>query len=83
MRDAVELEKRGVPTVTFVQDGFAVAARAQAKMLGMPDLPFVVVHYLNAKNQPWLTDEERHKMMEEHWGEIIGGLTKPPPQPAR
>ncbi|MEK7873000.1 MAG: hypothetical protein AAB502_03960 [Chloroflexota bacterium] len=83
MRDAVELEKKGIPTVTFVQDGFALAARAQAKMLGMAELPLVVVHYLNAMNQPWLTDEERHKMMEDHWGEIVGGLTKTPPQPAR
>ena len=65
-----------MPTVTFVLDGFAQAARAQAKMLGIPDLPLVVVHYLNAKGQPWLSDDERREMMESHWPEIVSGVTK-------
>jgi hypothetical protein len=37
--DAVEIERRGIPTVTVFSSAFAEAARAQAAGRGMPDLP--------------------------------------------
>lgn len=43
MLDAVALEERGVPTVTFVTEPFVAAARAVAAARGMPDLPLVVI----------------------------------------
>lgn len=43
MLDAVALEQRGVPTVTFVTEPFVGAARAVARSLGLPDLPLVVI----------------------------------------
>ncbi len=42
MRDAIELEKRGKPTITVTHDKFERAAHAHAKSLGMPDLPLLV-----------------------------------------
>ncbi len=42
MRDAVELEQRGKPTITIAHDKFERASRAHAKSLGMPDLPLLV-----------------------------------------
>lgn len=43
MLDAVALEERGIPTVTFVTEPFVGAARAVARNLGLPDLPLVVI----------------------------------------
>jgi hypothetical protein len=41
--DAVALEQRGIPTVTFVTEPFVGAARAVARSLGLPDLVLVVI----------------------------------------
>ena len=43
MLDAVALEQRGIPTVTFVTEPFVSAARAVARSLGLPDLRLVVI----------------------------------------
>lgn len=43
MLDAVALEQRGIPTVTFVTEPFIGAARAVARSLGYPDLALVVI----------------------------------------
>lgn len=42
MRDAVELEKRGKPTVTISHDKFERASHIHARSLGMPDLVFLI-----------------------------------------
>lgn len=42
MVDAVEIERRGKPTVTIVHDVFERAARLHARALGMPELPLLV-----------------------------------------
>ena len=43
MLDAIHLEQQGTPSLTFVTEPFALAARAHAKMHGLPDLPLIVV----------------------------------------
>ena len=43
MLDAVALEQRGIPTVTFVTEPFVGAARAVARNLGLADLQLVVI----------------------------------------
>lgn len=43
MLDAVALEDRGIPTVTFVTEPFAAAARSIARSRGLPDLPLAVI----------------------------------------
>ena len=42
MRDAVELEQKGKPTITIAHDTFERASRSHARSLGMPDLPLLV-----------------------------------------
>ena len=42
MRDAVELEKNGKPTVTISHDKFERASHIHARSLGMPDLVFLI-----------------------------------------
>jgi len=39
----VELQKRGVPTVTVVTEKFVSLAKASAKSYGYPDLPLLIV----------------------------------------
>jgi len=41
--DAVALEQRGIPTVTFVTEPFVGAAQAVARSQGFADLPLVVI----------------------------------------
>ncbi len=43
MLDAVNLERRGIPTVTVVTEPFSQAADTVARSLGMPEVPRVVV----------------------------------------
>jgi len=48
--DAVELERRGVPTVTLCHAEFETSARQYAASLGLPDLPFSVYPAPNQGN---------------------------------
>jgi len=41
----MELEKRGVPTVTFVGDLFVVLANFERQTFGLPGLPLAVIDY--------------------------------------
>jgi hypothetical protein len=41
--DAAHLEKQGTPSLTFVTEPFAHAARTHARIHQMPDLPLVIV----------------------------------------
>ena len=43
MHDAVALEKQGIPTTVVVHDTFERAARTQAQIMGLPDLPLAVM----------------------------------------
>ncbi|MBI2871646.1 MAG: hypothetical protein HYY00_00465 [Chloroflexi bacterium] len=43
MHDANNLEQRGIPTVTIAHDNFVAAARAQARVLGRPNLKLAVM----------------------------------------
>ena len=39
----MSLEKRNVPTATFLTDAFASYGKGLAKMQGMPELPTIVI----------------------------------------
>ena len=43
MLDAVHLEERGIPTLTFVTAPFESAARTHARIQGLPDIPLIIV----------------------------------------
>jgi hypothetical protein len=44
--DAARLRRRGIDTIAIVWEGFEKAARAQAKLHGVRDLPIFVVPQL-------------------------------------
>lgn len=69
MRDAVELEKRGIPTLSVIQDRFEREARAVARMLGMPDLPMIIepsadAGYMGSRDASVLLRERRDQVFE-------------------
>jgi hypothetical protein len=41
--DSVHLEQLGIPSVVIVTEPFATAAKVNARVQGMPDLPMIVV----------------------------------------
>ncbi len=43
MLDAVHLERQGTPSLTFVTEPFAHAARTHARLHQLPDLPLIIV----------------------------------------
>ena len=79
MRDGVELERRGVPSVTVIHDLFESAGRAQARALGLADLQFAVVGRTNA----WETPEEVLAKADALFPTIVAELTTPGKEAAR
>ena len=47
MRDGVAIFKAGYPVVVVVQTSFENAARAQAKIQGVPNLKILVIPHVN------------------------------------
>jgi hypothetical protein len=56
--DATRLRKRGIDTVVIVWDSFEKAARALAKLQGVPDLPILTIpHMITGEDD----DDQRRK----------------------
>jgi hypothetical protein len=68
--DAVALERQGTPSLTFVTEPFAQAARTHSRLRGLPDLPLVIVpsDYLDR------SDEAVAAKLDPMIDEIIGRL---------
>ncbi len=55
--DAVEIERRGIPTVTVFSTAFATAARKQAAGRGMADLPLArIPHPMHTAQRDVVTE---------------------------
>jgi hypothetical protein len=57
LRDAVELELVGIPSVAVVHHSMAGTAKAMAQVSGMPDYPYVTVDYPHVPLATWTPDE--------------------------
>jgi hypothetical protein len=57
LRDSVELEWAGVPSVAIVHESMAGSARAMARVSGMPDYGFCTVPYPHIPLAVWTDDE--------------------------
>ena len=73
----VELEKAGVPTVSFTAKGFVEDSRRSAQAFGLPAAPIAVVE-LPFTNQ---TPEEIRRAVDGCIDQLIGALTKVPTTP--
>jgi hypothetical protein len=72
VRDGIEFERRGKPTVVLAHDRFIKAARAQAANLQMPDLNIAVIE----QGRPWHTDEMHKAEVEKIIPQVAQGLAK-------
>ncbi len=45
MHDAIEFEKRGIPTAVICTEPFISSAKAMSKIGGIPDYPYVVLEH--------------------------------------
>jgi hypothetical protein len=59
VRDAVELEWAGIPSVPIVHAAMAGSARAMARVSGMGEYGFVTVDYPHIPLAVWTPDEIR------------------------
>jgi hypothetical protein len=59
LRDAVELEWVGIPSVAIIHESMAGTARAMASVSAMPDYAFVTVDYPHVPLAVWTPDEIR------------------------
>jgi hypothetical protein len=57
LRDAVELEWAGIPTVCIVHKEMTGSAKAIARISGHEDYPFIVVDYPHIPTAIWSPDE--------------------------
>jgi hypothetical protein len=57
LRDAVELEWAGVPSVAVIHESMEGSARAMALVSGMPDYRFVLVRYPHPPLAMWGPEE--------------------------
>lgn len=57
MRDSVELEWAGIPSVAVVHQSMEGTARAMARVSGMPDYGFVTVDYPHIPLAVWTAEE--------------------------
>jgi hypothetical protein len=57
LRDSVELEWEGIPSVAIVHESMEGTARAMARVSGMADYEFVTVPYPHIPLAVWSDDE--------------------------
>jgi len=75
LRDSVELEWAGVPSVAIVHEAMEGSARAMARVSGMPDYEFLTVPYPHIPLAVW-TDEEIDEVARELAPKVLARLTK-------
>ncbi|MBI2907223.1 MAG: hypothetical protein HYX92_06160 [Chloroflexi bacterium] len=78
MRDAVEFQKRGLPTVTICHDAFEVAARSQAVAMGYAGMPLVAIR----QAQPGDDRDAFRDRAEKALPAIVAALADPSPRTA-
>lgn len=72
MLDSAALEKRGVHTVTIVWDNFEKAARAQARVQGVPDLALALI----PRRQGTETAEDQRAKADAALADVVAGLLR-------
>jgi hypothetical protein len=75
LRDSVELEWAGVPSVAIVHEAMEGSARAMARVSGMPDYEFLTVPYPHIPLAVW-TDDEIDEIARELAPKVLARLTK-------
>ncbi len=75
MRDAIELEWAGIPSVSLIHEAVRGSAEAMAKLSGVADYPFVIGGYPYAPTAVW-TDAEIQSLARELTPAVRALLTR-------
>ena len=75
MRDAVELEWEGVPSVPIIHKAVQGSAESMAKLSGVPDYPFVIADYPFIPTAIW-SDEEIDRLADDLTPAVRALLTR-------
>lgn len=59
MRDAIELEWEGVPSLAIIHEAVRGSAESMARLSGFPDYGFILVDYPWIPTAVWTDDEVR------------------------
>jgi hypothetical protein len=75
LRDAVELEWAGIPSLPIIHHSVRGSAESMAKLSGVPDYPFLIVDYPYIPTALW-SDDEVARLADEITDGVIGMLTR-------
>lgn len=75
MRDAIELEWAGIPSVAIIHTALAGSANSMKRLSGVPDYGFVTVDYPHIPTGVW-TDDEIREMARKLAPQVVRALTK-------
>ena len=78
MRDSVELEWAGIPSVAIVHEAMEGSAAAMAQVSGMREYGFVTVPYPHIPLAVW-TDEEIEEVARDLAPQLLARLTRVDP----
>jgi hypothetical protein len=74
LRDAVELEWEGIPSLPIIHSSVRGSAESMAKLSGIADYPFLIVDYPYIPTALW-SDEEVEKLAVGITDSVIGMMT--------
>lgn len=77
MFDAIEIEKRGIPTVTIAHATFAPAAELHARVLGLVELPVIV----EPLPESGVVSHDVQGVADDTFSEVLAALISPSSEP--
>ncbi len=75
MRDAIELEWAGVPSVAIIHTAMAGSANSMKRLSGVPNYDFITVDYPHIPTANW-TEDEAKQIAKEVAPRVLKALTK-------
>jgi hypothetical protein len=75
LRDAIELEWAGIPSLPIIHSSVRGSAESMAKLSGVADYPFLIVDYPYIPTALW-NDQEVEQLAGEITDSVIAMLTR-------
>ena len=75
MRDAIELEWAGIPSVAIIHEAMAGSADSMKRLSGVKDYDYVEVNYPHIPTAVW-TDDEARSIAKDLAPKVMAALTK-------
>ena len=75
MRDAVELEWAGIPSLPIIHQAVRESAESMAKLSGVPDYPFLIIDHPYIPTAIW-SDQEIVTIADQIADDVVAMLTR-------